>query len=77
MLSDKRKTKMQLILPMLFVLFVGLKLMGYIAWSWIWVTAPLWGAIIMTCILGYYAKQTLIKIMLHDFKHPVVNARWK
>lgn len=68
---------MQLILPMLFVLFVGLKLTGYIAWSWIWVTAPLWIAIIITIILGYYAKQTLIKIMSHKFEHPATKARWK
>jgi hypothetical protein len=25
------------------VLFVGLKLTGYITWSWWWVTAPFWG----------------------------------
>jgi len=24
------------------ILFVGLKLTGYIAWSWWWVTAPFW-----------------------------------
>lgn len=27
---------------MLLVLFVGLKLTGYIDWSWWWVTAPAW-----------------------------------
>lgn len=26
----------------LFLIFLTLKLMGYIAWSWWWVTAPLW-----------------------------------
>lgn len=26
----------------LFLLFVGLKLTGHIAWSWWWVAAPLW-----------------------------------
>ncbi len=68
---------MQLILPLLFVLFVGLKLTGYIAWSWIWVTSPLWIAAIATCIIGYYAKQTLVKIMLKEFKHPTTKARWQ
>ena len=29
--------------PMLAVLFVGLKLTGYIDWSWWWGTSPLWG----------------------------------
>ena len=29
-------------LGLLTVLFIGLKLTGYITWSWIWVLAPLW-----------------------------------
>ena len=28
---------------MLGILFVALKLLGYIDWSWWWVTAPFWG----------------------------------
>jgi hypothetical protein len=27
------------------LLFVGLKLTGYIDWSWWWVTAPFWGGL--------------------------------
>lgn len=27
---------------LLTVLFVGLKLTGYIQWSWLWVLSPLW-----------------------------------
>jgi membrane protein YdbS with pleckstrin-like domain len=45
---------------LLTVLFVGLKLTGYIAWSWWWVLSPLWiplaivavVLIIMLIILG-------------------------
>ena len=34
---------MQNLLPVLLtVLFVGLKLAGIIAWSWVWVLSPLW-----------------------------------
>ncbi len=29
-------------LGLLGILFIGLKLTGYIAWSWWWVTAPFW-----------------------------------
>ena len=29
-------------LEILTLLFIGLKLTGYITWSWIWVLAPLW-----------------------------------
>jgi hypothetical protein len=31
------------VLGLLGVAFVVLKLMGYITWSWWWVTAPFWG----------------------------------
>jgi len=35
------------VLPaLLFVLFLALKLTGIIAWSWIWITAPLWGSLV-------------------------------
>ncbi|MCS4266624.1 hypothetical protein [Serratia sp. BIGb0163] len=30
-------------LSILALIFITLKLMGYITWSWWWVTAPLWG----------------------------------
>lgn len=29
----------------LFLIFLVLKLTGYITWSWWWVTAPLWGGL--------------------------------
>ena len=29
------------------ILFIALKLTGYIDWSWWWVTAPLWGELVM------------------------------
>ena len=38
---------------MLFILFLALKLTGYITWSWWWITAPLWipAAIIAVILL--------------------------
>lgn len=30
------------------LIFITLKLMGYINWSWWWVLAPLWGPILLT-----------------------------
>lgn len=29
-------------LGLLTILFIGLKLTGYITWSWLWVLAPIW-----------------------------------
>lgn len=42
------------VLGMLGVLFVGLKLTGFIDWSWWWVTLPLWGgfAAVVFVLLG-------------------------
>lgn len=31
-----------LLMVLLTVLFVGLKLTGHIAWSWLWVFSPIW-----------------------------------
>jgi hypothetical protein len=31
------------VLGLLGIVFVTLKLLGYITWSWWWVTAPFWG----------------------------------
>lgn len=49
-LKHKEKT-MNGILGLLTVLFVGLKLTGYIAWSWWLVLAPLWGGLAFFLIM--------------------------
>jgi membrane protein YdbS with pleckstrin-like domain len=43
-------------LSLLTVLFIGLKLTGYIMWSWWWVLAPLWGSIAfgLLIMLGFF-----------------------
>lgn len=38
----KMENKMQVDLGLLFIVFLVLKLCGVIAWSWWWVTAPIW-----------------------------------
>lgn len=37
------------------VLFVGLKLTGYIDWSWWWVTLPFWGGLVLLFLIGIVA----------------------
>lgn len=37
---------------LLTILFIGLKLTGYIAWSWIWVLSPLWIGVVVSLILA-------------------------
>lgn len=54
-MSDKREISVKTVSPtfLLFLLFLGLKLTGYIDWSWWWVTAPLW--IPIGIIAGFFA----------------------
>ena len=43
---------MQFILPLLGTLFVGLKLTGFITWSWWLVTLPFWGGLALLVVLS-------------------------
>lgn len=53
------------LIGLLGVLFVGLKLTGYIDWSWWWVTLPFWGGLALAavigavCLLGWLATRAL------------------
>ena len=38
-------------LSLLFLVFLVLKLTGIIGWSWWWVTAPLWGGLLIGIVL--------------------------
>jgi hypothetical protein len=40
------------VLGLLGIVFVVLKLTGYIDWSWWWVTAPFWGGFALVLLLG-------------------------
>lgn len=37
----------------LFLILLTLKLIGYITWSWWWITAPLWGPSVIIIVLVY------------------------
>jgi len=36
---------------LLLILFIGLKLTGYIAWSWLWVLSPIWISALLAIVL--------------------------
>lgn len=42
-------------LEVLTIVFVVLKLMGTIDWSWWWVTSPLWGSLLAGLVLVTFA----------------------
>ena len=56
----------------MFLIFLTLKLTGYIAWSWWWVTAPLWGplavAVGVMVIAGIIAAVASVIIWAVDKK---------
>lgn len=52
-------------LGVLALIFITLKLMGFIDWSWWWVLAPLWGGaalvvVALLCILAWVAVAELL-----------------
>lgn len=47
---------------LMFLIFMTLKLTGFISWSWWWVTAPLWGGF---ALLGLFV---LIVIIISSLK---------
>ncbi len=40
---------------LLAILFIGLKLTGYIDWSWWWVLSPLWVSVILIVVIVFGA----------------------
>lgn len=36
---------------LLTILFIGLKLTGYIAWSWWWVLSPIWISVLLMALV--------------------------
>ena len=50
---------------LLFVVFLVLKLCGVIAWSWWWVTCPLWGGFVAVC--GIFAMTWVVLIVKYYF----------
>lgn len=44
-------TQGDLLIVLLTVLFIGLKLTGYIDWSWWWVLAPVWIPLVLALVV--------------------------
>lgn len=44
-------TQNNLLVVLLTVLFIGLKLTGYIDWSWWWVLAPVWIPLVLALVV--------------------------
>ena len=36
---------------LLTVLFVALKLTGYVTWPWVWVVSPIWIMFLLVCLI--------------------------
>lgn len=50
----------------LFIVFLVLKLTGYISWSWWWVTAPLWvGPAVVVGIIAIALCLGLVSLILY------------
>jgi hypothetical protein len=64
------KSKDNTLLPtLLLVLFIGLKLTGYIDWSWWWVMSPLWMPLAVAIIfIGYLIFDYCIDFTKDEFQ---------
>lgn len=49
---------------LLTILFIGLKLTGYIDWSWLWVLSPLW---IQVAVFMVVFLVSLVVLLIADF----------
>ena len=45
---------MSLLAILLTVVFVVLKIIGIITWSWLWVTVPLWGVAVLCFAFAFF-----------------------
>ena len=50
------------VLSLLGVVFVTLKLTGYIAWSWWYVTMPFWGGFVAVVAIGIIAFLVILAL---------------
>jgi len=69
-MSDKeRNINIHAQIPMflLFLLFLGLKLGGVITWSWLWVTAPLWGIPVFIIAVGLLVFAIVIPTIAYEW----------
>jgi len=59
------KIKIPSFLPLLTILFIGLKLTNHIQWSWLWVLSPLWiGFLLGLLILCVgFAAYVIVKLV--------------
>lgn len=66
---------------LLAVLFIGLKLGGIIAWSWLWVLSPLWGPMVLAwailILLALGGQKSLVKESFTEAKAARDKARGK
>jgi hypothetical protein len=46
---------------LLTILFIALKLTGYITWSWIWVLSPIWISVLVFLVVVFGALAFLSK----------------
>ncbi len=61
-MPDVQHNRLGHIIDNMFLLFVGLRLAEIITWSWWWVTAPLWGTLLLAFFYNFgksYREQTL------------------
>ena len=65
------------ILGIMFLIFMTLKLVGTITWSWWWVTAPLWGGFGIIFLLGVIGFLSVAAISVLSKKTTITKRKKK
>lgn len=63
-MSDGNKNNGIGLIGLLTILFIGLKLTGFIEWSWVWVLSPIWitGAVLLVLVIIWAIIEEINKI---------------
>lgn len=48
------------------IVFLVLKLVGVISWSWLWVLSPIWIEVLL--FIGYVILYTILNVIVECFK---------
>lgn len=55
-------------LGILTILFIGLKLTGYIDWSWVWILSPLWVPVLICLMIVGFTMMIVLMMDRTDVK---------
>ncbi len=66
-MTNDTNWKPGILLPGIFLVFLTLKLIGVLKWSWWWITSPLW--LPFCAIIGFFTIVGIIHLLIIVIEH--------